>query len=57
MHKEEEINKIDERLHVLENDADKHQRFIRQLEEALEVQKSKNNVSSLCIILNIYDFV
>ncbi|XP_011872777.1 PREDICTED: kinectin isoform X3 [Vollenhovia emeryi] len=42
-HKEKEFNKIDERLHVLESDADKHQRFIRQLEEALEVQKSKNN--------------
>ncbi|XP_071571625.1 uncharacterized protein [Temnothorax nylanderi] len=42
-HKEEEFNKIDERLHVLESDADKHQCFIRQLEEALEAQKSKNN--------------
>jgi len=44
-HKEEELNKIDERLHILESDADKHQLFIRQLEEALEIQKSKNNVS------------
>ncbi|XP_018393909.1 PREDICTED: kinectin-like isoform X1 [Cyphomyrmex costatus] len=43
MHKEKEFNKLDERLHILENDADEHQHFIRQLEEALEVQKSKNN--------------
>ncbi|XP_025990255.2 kinectin isoform X10 [Solenopsis invicta] len=42
-HKEEEFNKIDEKLHILQNDAEKHQRFIRQLEEALEDQKSKNN--------------
>ncbi|XP_029171849.1 kinectin isoform X2 [Nylanderia fulva] len=42
-HKEEELNKVNERIHVLENDANKHQRFINQLEEALEVQKSKNN--------------
>ncbi|XP_011697731.1 PREDICTED: ribosome-binding protein 1-like isoform X3 [Wasmannia auropunctata] len=42
-HKEEEFNKINERLHVLESDANKHQYCIRQLEEALEVQKSKNN--------------
>lgn len=40
---------MDERLHILESDADKHQSFIRQLEEALEVQKSKNNVSSFHI--------
>ncbi|KAL6264526.1 hypothetical protein P5V15_004633 [Pogonomyrmex californicus] len=43
MHKEEELSKINERLHLLESDADKKQRSIRQLEEALEVQKSKNN--------------
>ncbi|KAL0113639.1 hypothetical protein PUN28_012644 [Cardiocondyla obscurior] len=42
-HKEEEFNKIDERLHLLESDADQHQQFIRQLKEALEVQKCKNN--------------
>jgi len=55
-HKEEEFNKIDERLHILESDADKHQLFIRQLEEALEIQKSKNNVSSLYIDLkNFYN--
>ncbi|XP_018340923.1 PREDICTED: kinectin-like isoform X4 [Trachymyrmex septentrionalis] len=42
-HKEKEFNKLDERLHVLESNADKDQHFIRQLEEALEVQKSKNN--------------
>ncbi|XP_036139842.1 kinectin isoform X3 [Monomorium pharaonis] len=42
-HKEEEFNKINEKLHILQSDADKHQRFIRQLEEALEIQKSKNN--------------
>ncbi|XP_011636853.1 kinectin-like isoform X3 [Pogonomyrmex barbatus] len=43
MHKEEELSKINERLHLLESDADKKQHFITQLEEALEVQKSKNN--------------
>ncbi|KMQ89599.1 ribosome-binding protein 1, partial [Lasius niger] len=42
-HKEEELNKVNERIHVLENDANKHQRSISQLEEALELQKSKNN--------------
>ncbi|XP_072744778.1 uncharacterized protein [Anoplolepis gracilipes] len=42
-HKKEELNKVNERIHLLENDANKHQRSISQLEEALEVQKSKNN--------------
>jgi len=47
-HKEKEFNKLDERLHVLESNADKDQHFIKQLEEALEIQKSKNNVSFSC---------
>ncbi|XP_018304998.1 kinectin isoform X3 [Mycetomoellerius zeteki] len=42
-HKEKEINKLDERLHVLESDTVVHQRFIKELEETLGVQKSKNN--------------
>ncbi|EFN62950.1 Laminin-like protein epi-1 [Camponotus floridanus] len=42
-HKKEELNKVNEQIHLLESDANKHQHSISQLEEALEVQKSKNN--------------
>lgn len=55
-HKEKEINKLDERLHVLESDTVVHQRFIKELEETLGVQKSKNNVSFSCINLKCFLF-
>lgn len=42
-HKKEELNKMNERIHLLENDADKHQSSISQLEKELEIQISKNN--------------
>ncbi|XP_029676580.1 kinectin-like [Formica exsecta] len=42
-HKKEELNKMNERIHLLENDADKHQSSISQLKKELEIQISKNN--------------
>ncbi|XP_050465215.1 kinectin isoform X2 [Cataglyphis hispanica] len=42
-HKKEELNKMNERIHLLENDANKHQSSISQLEKELEFQISKNN--------------
>lgn len=53
-HKKEELSKVNERIHLLESDANKHQHSISQLEEALEIQKSKNNVSSLFIELKYF---
>ncbi|XP_020284045.1 ribosome-binding protein 1 isoform X4 [Pseudomyrmex gracilis] len=41
--KEEELKNVDERLHRMESEAKKCQRLVVELQEALEVQKSKNN--------------
>ncbi|XP_070154294.1 kinectin isoform X2 [Polyergus mexicanus] len=43
MYKKEELNKMNEQIHLLENDANKHQSSISQLEKELEIQISKNN--------------
>lgn len=56
MHKKEELNKVNERIHLLENDTNQYQRSISQLEEALEVQKSKNNVSPPFIEIKIFSY-
>lgn len=48
--KEEELEKVIKQIHQVESEAKEYQRSTVQLQEALEKQKSKNNVSTLLSI-------
>ncbi|XP_032691151.1 kinectin-like isoform X2 [Odontomachus brunneus] len=43
IHKDEELNRLNEQLIVLKNDISEHSVLTRQLRDDLEIQKSKNN--------------
>ncbi|XP_011135621.1 kinectin isoform X2 [Harpegnathos saltator] len=43
VHKEEELNRLNEQLNMLQSDIIEHNNLTRQLRDDLEIQKSKNN--------------